>query len=479
MLRQIARDQSGIALPLAVIMVVLIGVMGAGLLVFANRDLSSIIEANKGQKAFELADAGVALARQQLWFDNIRAHYDVDGAETSPYDLSCDLPPSDPGEAKPRIPTNENWSPEAGVTRSFADGNLTVTIRYLNPLATQTLCKPPKTPTAREDYFQIISTGTYNGAKRKIEAIYRTYDAGAPEAFFAKNSITVGGTADVKDVSLFSTGTVTVSNNAKICGTDRAYDNWVSDYNTTARSTNAAGIGTTGTLTEPSKPGSCPDGSASPVSVNKNVKDFDQNTTTTFLSPPTNPQPANQITFPFKPALDSLDTDALCETAQVQDSLDGAHYQPVSSSGNYSLSSWPANSTVNTIVCVDFITGSGGSRTVNWDVEGTGSLSAPYLSQCEQPIAKGILVVRNGNFSTAQNKALFKGVIAVRGGVVTDGDYSDTGGNTCLEGFANTSDDIQINGNVQPQATTEVINTPGFHRVSLWSWRECYNTSCR
>src|SRR5919205_704054 len=51
---------------LAVIMVALIGVIGAGLLTLVVTDLHATIEANRGQRAFEMADAGVEVAKARL-----------------------------------------------------------------------------------------------------------------------------------------------------------------------------------------------------------------------------------------------------------------------------------------------------------------------------------------------------------------------------------------------------------------------------
>jgi hypothetical protein len=50
-------DESGVALGLAIILVVVIGVMGAGLLTPVIADLQATAEANCGQRAFEMAEA--------------------------------------------------------------------------------------------------------------------------------------------------------------------------------------------------------------------------------------------------------------------------------------------------------------------------------------------------------------------------------------------------------------------------------------
>lgn len=82
MLERFVKDQSGMALGLAVVMIVLIGVMGAGLLVFVQSDLEAVVEVNQGRKALEVADAGAQAARVRLLRDIRAAHYDVDDSST-------------------------------------------------------------------------------------------------------------------------------------------------------------------------------------------------------------------------------------------------------------------------------------------------------------------------------------------------------------------------------------------------------------
>src|SRR5215213_10663789 len=80
MIQRLVRDESGMTLALAVMMIVLIGVMGAGLLAFVQNDLKSVIEVNRGQKAFDIAEAGVQAAKSHLRVDSFREHYDTDSA---------------------------------------------------------------------------------------------------------------------------------------------------------------------------------------------------------------------------------------------------------------------------------------------------------------------------------------------------------------------------------------------------------------
>lgn len=75
MIQRLLKDESGMALGLAIIMIVLIGVMGAGLLVFVRNDLEAVVEVNRGQVAFDRADAGVQAAKRQLLLNAASTHY--------------------------------------------------------------------------------------------------------------------------------------------------------------------------------------------------------------------------------------------------------------------------------------------------------------------------------------------------------------------------------------------------------------------
>src|SRR5687767_5489907 len=76
-MRRFVYDESGMTMALAVIMIALIGVMGAGLLTFVSRDLNSVIEVNAGQRAQETANAGLEAAKYQLSIvDALPSSYD-------------------------------------------------------------------------------------------------------------------------------------------------------------------------------------------------------------------------------------------------------------------------------------------------------------------------------------------------------------------------------------------------------------------
>ncbi len=491
MLERFRRDETGIAMGLAVIMIVLIGVMGAGLLVFVQRDLEAVIEENEGQRAIDIADAGAQAAKAQLLADNVPAHYDVDSLVSQVFnDPLCNIESSDAtrgsGELIERNPASENWSPElGGQTRSFGggDGEFTVTIRWMTPLPlAPSGCRAPRTSLTGilpggTEYFKVVSTGKYGNTTRKVEVIYETYDMGVPRAYYTPGPITVSGTACIDSVSLFSLSDVTLTGNggcrsplgvllnSHLKGTDWAYGDWndpPSDkFNKTGRKdalgvpVTDAGIGTAETITG---------------STRKGTRDFDRTTTPRFVQGPSaNPQSPNEITFPFDLG-SQPDADRLCDEAKAQ-----GNYEEFTTTGNESLTSWPANSSYTTVVCTVFKNFNSSNKLI-WAVNGTVNLTGPY-DGCKGPIQKGTLVIRGGNFATGSNTALFQGVVVVRGAegsTTTDlGNSSDTG-NTCLDGFVNATSEIKIAGTVRPSSSLEMNNRPGFYGVKLWSWRELY-----
>ena len=91
----------------------------------------------------------------------------------------------------------------------------------------------------------------------------------------------------------------------------------------------------------------------------------------------------------------------------------------------------------------------------------------------DQPLAKGVIVVRNGNFDFSNSGNGFEGVIIVIGNGTTTGLY-DQEGNTPLDGYVSASGNMTIAGNVEPSTTIDFTNLNSFFDVQLWSWRELY-----
>lgn len=464
MFHKVLKDESGMVLGLAIIMIVLIGVMGAGLLVFVRSDLEAVVEVNQGQRAFETADAGVQAAKRQLLSDATEASYDSNTGSNS--DWAYVGGPGGPGK-----------------NLTFSANTVNIKIQYLLPSdnpseLTNANHAPELVPSGQtdypepKDYFKVTSEGTTGEARRKIEAIFSTYDLGVPKAYFTPENITINGSACVKNVSLFSLGDIRFTGQGgcvlpgggktHMQGTDTTYGNWQNSFNITPRTRTDAGVGTVG-------------------SVNGKVagRDYDEDGTTSGTISSSNPkfvkdvssggQTSSEITFPFdyKTQLVSGEADKerlafLEEEARLQEAATGQdNYREIGGT-NPSLSTWPSGSDYGTVVYVR-LTGSN-PGTLKWDVPGDCTASSSK---------KGILVVENGNFTTQPNKALFSGAIIVRGGVIEDGEYSDSG-NTCLEGFANANGEITISGSANPSFSPDLSSSPGFYKVRLWSWRELY-----
>ncbi len=455
MLRRLLKEESGVALGLAVIMIVLIGVMGAGLLTFVMTDLNAVVEVNQGQKALEAAEAGVQAARRELISDATA------NATTNKYD-------SNTGNG------DSSWSPVNGGASLKVNGSSTnnakVKIQYLLPsdtTAEQTDANhapeltPLKADGTREldypeptDYFKITSEGTAGEARRKIEAIYVTVDLGVPKGYYTPGAVDIRGTARISGVSIFALGNVTINSNSSITGTDAAYKDWNQPpFNTTARSSTLAGIGTAGTINGTKVAGRDYDGNvASPSTANpKFVK----------KEPPGRSQTTSEISFPFDYALP--DINFLRDEALKQEAATGQdNYREVSTS-SATVTTWPNSDSPRTVVYYKFTTANG-SNNLKWSVG----------SSCSDAPKQGTLVIENGDFTTTQNSTPFRGAVVVRGGQATDGESEDTGGNTCLQGFVNASGGVKIAGNVSPMSDEELAKRPGWYDARLWSWREMY-----
>lgn len=473
MIQRFVRDESGMALGIAIFVMVIVGVMGAGLLVFVRNDLEAVVEVNQGQKALEAADAGVQAARRQLLSDataNATANiYDSNGA-------NGDSP----------------WSAVSGGRNLTFDTNaVNVRIQYLlpsddpselddadrapelTPLAADGVTRAPDYPEP-VDYFKITAEATAGDARRKIEAIYQTYDNGVPKGYYTPGDIEVKGSACIDSVSLFTLGNITIPNNnaggctdasgnsiGPIKGRDNAYSFWNNPpFNTVARSVEDAGFGAVGSV-------KAVNGAPSPKA---GTRDFDTNTCPKFvpdLNAPSSCVVPQKMTFPFNYALP--DIDFLRDEALKQEAETGQnHYEEVNASTK-DVDTWPTppagSDPARTVVFYKFTTPNG-SNNLKWKVG----------NSCSNPPVEGTLVIEGGSFSTTQHTTPLKGAVIVRGGLSTEeGASTDTGGNTCLQGFINASGGITIAGSVKPTLPPDLAGKrPGFYGIELWSWRELY-----
>ncbi len=469
--RRLVWEEDGMTMGLAIITVALIGVMGAGLLVFVQRDLETVVRTNQSQEAFEMADAGVRLAKRELLSNACPQSYDnntavgADGCEESNWSYY------------------EDSSEDAGKDLSFDGEDINVEIRHLKKSSdasetSQEGFAPVINENDDREFFKIDVTGEGGSgeAVRRVEAIVHTYDLGVPKAYYTPGKIKVAGNACIDSVSLFSSSTAADAikfagggsgcpGGGKIEGPDLAYDDWENSFNATTRSgSSCTATQPDGTVITKMCAGAAALGGIS-GSSQLGTRDYDSTTNPQFVANPNVPQGPDQITFPFdyqaqEGAQDQARIDFLREEAR----RNGVYYP--SNGGQVNVGSdvtWPTDATDQTVVFVDYLA-AGGNNRVDWEV-----------GNDSDPAVKGTLVVSGGNFRTTQHKACFEGVVIVRGGTYEDGTSTDAGGNTCLNGFVNASGEIEIKGGVEPMVSDEVINRPGFYGISRWSWREVYS----
>ena len=124
------REERGIALGLAVIIVALVGVLAAGLLASVAADLQGLMEVNRGRQAFELAEAGIEVAKARL--------------------------ADDPGTT--------GWSSGPLSMEGVGENTVVVAVEH----------------DEERSLSVATSTGEYGGTRRKVEAVF-SVEGGEPE----------------------------------------------------------------------------------------------------------------------------------------------------------------------------------------------------------------------------------------------------------------------------------------------------------
>lgn len=174
--RRLAKDESGMTMGLAIMTMVLVGVMGAGLLTFVASDLNSVAQVNRGQRAFEMADVGIRAAELQLASDSDPAHYDG-GADDIRWSSGI----------IPQGVTLNDLDRDAATTDST-----TVAIEYVSSTG----------------QFRTVSDGRYGDARRRIEAFFeKSGGSGGIRAYYTPGDIRIessNGDDAIKGVSFFS-----------------------------------------------------------------------------------------------------------------------------------------------------------------------------------------------------------------------------------------------------------------------------------
>src|SRR5215212_243097 len=114
MIVQLLRAERGMVLGLAIIVVVVIGVMGAGLLTFVSADLQAVVAVNRGEQAFELAEAGIEIAKAHLAADPSPATGPLEGSTWTAWATT-------PSPSRSSTTTDlSRWSPPASTAKRSA-----------------------------------------------------------------------------------------------------------------------------------------------------------------------------------------------------------------------------------------------------------------------------------------------------------------------------------------------------------------------
>ncbi len=460
------------------IVVLLVGVMGAGLLVFVRNDLEAVVEVNQGQKAFDVADAGVQVAKRHLSkVDANRESYDTDAAN---------------GESA--------WSEGAGKSLDFdGDGadDITVNIRYLEPATTAEevgdedhapviLSTGESEYPGGENYFRVTARGVEGEAVRQVRAIFITKNRSLPAGYYATRDINfeIGSTMAVDGMSLFAGRCIENLRGDSLTGEDKAYGNWAEDpdtgttnsHNGEPRPSSEAGAAAPGSADAPCESGI---NYESGGEENYGSRDFDSASDPKTFQNNTWGEPASQpddvITYPFEtenPTADAETIDLLRQKAEEQGNyVTNSGGDSVSVTADPEAEEYPPDSELETVYFVEFDSPKG---VVNYEVD-------PQDSTNEDGVPKGTVVVVNGDLRTGGDAETHRGAFVVRDPEDSDGvvmSYSK-GDDFRLEGFANVEGDISLGGSADGVLPDELQNgIPGLYETDLWSWRECYSEDC-
>jgi hypothetical protein len=488
-------EEAGMTMGLAIIMIVLIGVMGAGLLTFVRSDLEAVVEVNQGQRGLEWAEAGVEAAKMQLsmnangeLYNGSGGDLDGDGSNTADSEWSYQ---------------NSDGSAGSGKTINLdgAENRVNVKIQYLKPAAEDETKLPDFAPEAlppgetrypgNRDYFKITAQGTARDANRRVEAIYYTREIGFPAAYFASGNIDFGGNAfSIGNVSVFSRGEMIDVRGDNIIGCDTIYGNWNrppwnnkgrNASTTTCKRTDGTefigyptGLGAEGKITY--KSGDTRLGSTDYAGDGSTNPKFVPNTWESTGGT----QGPNDISYPFNPDPDTqVDLETL--RAIAASGQNGSKLVKKGANGSHDIDDFPTNSNANTVYYVEFSKADG--TFANSDGTGIAKGEVTYSSNPDLNSTNGTIVIVNGDLRMSpSSKTDFRGAIIIRDPV--DGDsivpeYYNKG-KFDLQGFVNVEGTITIQGNADSVTPDYVKNVrrAGTYTVERWSWRECYSTAC-
>jgi len=474
---------------LVVITIVLIGVMGAGLLVFVRTDLDAVVEVNQGQKALGVADAGVRAAQRQILTDSDPSeHYD--GGL-----LADDLP----------------WSycyQQTGCTNiaPTPTGSPGMTLDIDSNVAKVTILE-----TADSSAYKVVSEGTVGAAKRKVEAVFKSAGAvSTPRAFFTNGKLNLTGSANADGVSFFAESDVSFGGNFTFTNASDAYfGRWAetsgsgpypnsvgsfpNPYNETPRGSAVAGIASLTTVTCQKD---CGKGTG---------RTYDSTTTPSTVRTYPATTDSSKIAFPFHvptAAEDKANIESLRQRAlqlerdkQGQSLAERSHYIDSNPGNGVDDAGMPNRASRTTPLIINSWYSSSDFATVRfYEYETYNSnnyvqYGASPLPSCGSTAVppRGVIVLQNGDLEQAGN-VIFAGGMLVRAydsagnrlpppsdiNTYTNGSYV-AAGSGCIKGYANSSGNMKVTGNVSPGGLPDLGGLSDFQgSMQTLSWRELY-----
>lgn len=425
---RLVKEEAGMTMGLVVIMIVLIGVMGAGLLTFVSTDLNTVVEVNQGQRAFEMADAGIKAAKKQLRDkDSNPKHYG--GSDGNTGDIQ--------------------WAKsKGGMNLDMTDSTDRVNVKI-------------ESDTPSSAYYTVTSTGGAGDAARKVEAVLlhtASLGRGGIPAWYTPGGMRVKKSALVKGVSLFAGGDIVIRKDSGSGAGEDVLGDWNRPpYNTTARKDPSTGGAYTkaGLAAEGRVLCSATDTGAGSVCGSADTEGllyYDSTTATKFVETPTSqPQPANEITYPFPR---EVNIDALLEEAK-------------SGSPNLYLTSAGSVIPESTEMRVVFVDANGGTVDFDKGSEFNGVLvvRCGNLNLDKEGTFNGIIIAMKGEGAGcgSTGKVNFKKLLTMNGTV-----YAES-----LDARA-IDDDKGANVGPLPDGYDDFSRLSFISSVELVSWRELY-----
>jgi hypothetical protein len=171
------RDEAGMTLGLTIMVVVVLGVLGAGLLVLVQSQLAATAQSYGGQRALALADTGVQAAKRELLTAPHRSSYDGENVVGPRLESAWSY--ASPPAACGRLPQG------SGICIDVEGDHVRVAVRYLPPPTAasgagsrQDPTRAPEDPPGGasdypdgRDFYLVEADGVSGDYRRKVRAI--------------------------------------------------------------------------------------------------------------------------------------------------------------------------------------------------------------------------------------------------------------------------------------------------------------------